>query len=96
MVAPALWPLAVIIFSIVVWAENVLDGEIIWFTPIKFAMLAMWAWIIFGSYRPDILFKWAWERGPIKLHPNCADSFQQGLEKVRRVVGKDVRERKAD
>ena len=91
MVAPALWPLAVLIFSAVVVAESRLHGAIIWFTPIKIAMLAMWAWVIFGSYRPDILFKWAWKLSPIKLHPNCADEFQLGLEKIRRFVGKDIK-----
>ncbi len=59
-------------------------------------MAVMWAGAIFGFYRPDIVFQWGWKVSPIKLHPNCADEFQRGLEKIRRVVGKDVREREAD
>ena len=91
MLAPLLWPLAVLTFSVVVVAESRLDGSIIWFTPKKIAMLLIWAWAISAAYRPDVVFQWGWKVFPIKLHPNCADEFQQGLEKIRRFVGKNIK-----
>ena len=82
--APFLWPLAIITFVVLTMIDNSINGSVTWFTPKKIAMVLIWAWAIFAFYRPDFVLKWLWKLSPIKLHPNCTESFQVGLEKIRR------------